>query len=214
MRIRLPAKEHIAPTSADDPAVYYYTRRLRYLYLKRLDMALGLVDGQHFGRLLEVGYGCGILFPELNQRCGELVAIDLHRKACSVRSMMEHEGIEGYLGVGDAVCLPFKGGAFDGVVCLSVLEFVEDISSALNEIWRVLKPGGTAVLGAPVLNWITGMAYERLIGHLRHREQHKSSHRRILQAVRDRFHDVRIASFPGFLSLDYDLFFCAACRKA
>ena len=214
MRIRIPAKDHVAPTSADDPALYYYTRGLRYPYLKRLSMALQLLEGHHFGRLLEIGYGCGIFFPELSRRCGELVGIDLHRRASSVRQMMQREGLEAALGVADVLHLPFEEHAFDGIVCLSVLEFVEDTAAALDEILRVLKPGGLAVLGAPILNRITGLAYERVIGHLRHQEQHKAGHRQILETAKARFQEVRIEHFPSFLSIDYAFFFCAAGKKA
>lgn len=214
MRIRIPARDHVAPTSADDPALYYYTRGLRYAYLKRLRMALQLLEGQRFGRLLEIGYGCGIFFPELSRRCGELVGIDLHRRASSVRRMMQGEGLEAALGVGDVLHLPFEGNAFDGIVCLSVLEFVEDTAAALDEILRVLKPGGLAVLGAPILNRITGLAYERVIGHLRHREQHKASHSRILETARARFPEIRVEHFLSCLPIDYAFFFCAAGKKA
>lgn len=213
MRITIPAEEHIAPTSVDDPAPYYYTYGLRYPYLKRLNMVLQLLEGQHFGRLLEIGYGCGIFFPELSQHCGELVGIDLHRKAPLVRRMMDREGLEGHLGVADVLHLPFEENVFDGIVCLSVLEFVEDTSAALGEIQRVLKPGGLVVLGAPILNRITGLAYERVIGHIKHREQHKSSHSKILGMTQDRFQVVKVDHFFGFLPIDYAVFFCVACRK-
>jgi ubiquinone/menaquinone biosynthesis C-methylase UbiE len=214
MRIRIPARDHVAPTSADDPALYYYTRALRYPYLKRLRMALRLLEGRHFGRLLEIGYGCGIFFPELRRRCGELVGVDLHRRAPAVRRMLEQEGLEAGLGVADALHLPFAANAFDGIVCLSVLEFVEDTPAALDEMLRVLRPGGLAVLGAPVLNRITGLAYERVIGHLRHREQHKAGHRRILETARSRFQELRVERFLGWVPIDYAFFFCAAGEKA
>ena len=213
MRVRIPAHRHIVPTSADDPAPYYYSRSLRYPYLKRLDMALQLLEGQYFNRLLEIGYGSGIFFPELGPRCGELVGIDLHRKAPLVRQMMAQEGLEGHLGVAGVLHLPFAESSFDGIVCLSVLEFVEDTSAAIAEIERVLKPGGLAVLGAPILNRLTGLAYERVIGHIRHQEQHKASHRKILAMAQARFEQVKVEHFLRFLPIDYAFFFCAACKK-
>ena len=38
--------------------------------------------------------------------------------------------------------LPFADGAFDAVTALGVLEFTEDVSVALRELARVLRPGG------------------------------------------------------------------------
>lgn len=213
MRIRIPSRENIEPTSADDPALYYYSRILRYPYLKRLHLALKLLGTRYFEKLLEIGYGSGIFFPELAQRCDELVGVDLHRSAPLVRGMMEREALDGNLGVGSVVQLPFKSESFDGIICLSVLEFVEDLSTAIGEIHRVLKMGGIAVLGAPVLNRITGLAYERLIRHMSHKEQHKSDHRQILRLAEERFEVLAAKRFVRFLPLDYTFFFCVACQK-
>jgi SAM-dependent methyltransferase len=51
--------------------------------------------------------------------------------------------------VGDIEQIPFQDSAFDGVVCVGVLEYLEVDTNALREIGRVLKPGGTAVLSTP-----------------------------------------------------------------
>lgn len=45
--------------------------------------------------------------------------------------------------------LPFATGEFDSVVCSQVLEHLRPSSTAFNEIRRVLKDGGTAVVGVP-----------------------------------------------------------------
>jgi ubiquinone/menaquinone biosynthesis C-methylase UbiE len=39
---------------------------------------------------------------------------------------------------------------FDGVICSHVLEHVPDDVEAMREIYRVLKPGGWAILMAPI----------------------------------------------------------------
>lgn len=213
MKIQVPDPRHISPTSVDDPAPYYYNWLLRYPYLKRLKMTVELLDGRYFERLLEIGYGCGIFFPELARHSRQLVGVDLHRNGRLVHNMMEREDLSGSLGVGDVLQLPFEAGSFDGVVCLSVLEFVEDLGRAMSEIHRVLKAGGIAILGAPVLNRLTGLAYERLIGHMKHQEQHKSDHRSILRLAEDKFSVLKVEQFLDILPLDYAFFFCAACQK-
>ena len=45
--------------------------------------------------------------------------------------------------------LSFADGAFDYVVSLDVLEHVFSYEAALRELWRVLKPGGVAVVTVP-----------------------------------------------------------------
>ncbi|MDR7097745.1 SAM-dependent methyltransferase [Lysobacter niabensis] len=49
----------------------------------------------------------------------------------------------------DIEAMPFDDGAFDLVIANHVLEHVEDDSRALAEIYRVLKPGGAAILQTP-----------------------------------------------------------------
>ena len=45
--------------------------------------------------------------------------------------------------------LPFKDGEFDFLICLHVLEHVPDDLKAMQEMKRVLKPGGAALLLVP-----------------------------------------------------------------
>jgi SAM-dependent methyltransferase len=46
--------------------------------------------------------------------------------------------------------MPFQDGEFDMVLCNHVLEHVEDDAKAMAEIYRVLKPGGWAVMQVPL----------------------------------------------------------------
>ncbi len=52
--------------------------------------------------------------------------------------------------VGDVTALPFPNESFDLVICSHVLEHVQDDASALREFFRVLRPGGCALLPHPV----------------------------------------------------------------
>ncbi|MFP4477388.1 MAG: class I SAM-dependent methyltransferase [Desulfatibacillaceae bacterium] len=51
--------------------------------------------------------------------------------------------------VADACRLPFRDDAFDAVICSEVLEHIPDDHGAAQELARVLKPGGTAVVSVP-----------------------------------------------------------------
>lgn len=52
---------------------------------------------------------------------------------------------------GDVAEIPLPDAQFDAVLCIHVLEHVEDDRKALGEIFRVLKPGGWALITVPLL---------------------------------------------------------------
>ncbi len=49
----------------------------------------------------------------------------------------------------DICDLPFSEDEFDFIICNHVLEHIPDDTKALQELYRVLKPGGTAILQVP-----------------------------------------------------------------
>jgi SAM-dependent methyltransferase len=55
----------------------------------------------------------------------------------------------GYFLLGDIEALPLPDGFFDAVLCIGVLEYLEETRRALKEIARVSKPGATVVLSIP-----------------------------------------------------------------
>jgi len=65
---------------------------------------------------------------------------------------------------GSIFALPFPDAAFDVVICSQVIEHIPDAPTVFDEMTRVLRPGGTLILGTPdygrwlwwVLEWIYG----------------------------------------------------------
>ena len=53
---------------------------------------------------------------------------------------------------GDATAMPFGDGTFDRVIAAEVLEHVLDDQRAMNELARVLRPGGLAAITVP--SWL------------------------------------------------------------
>lgn len=47
-------------------------------------------------------------------------------------------------------CMSFPNASFDGILCVHVLEHVESDRRALQDLYRVLRPGGWAVLMVPI----------------------------------------------------------------
>lgn len=53
----------------------------------------------------------------------------------------------------DLTKLPFKDASFEGLVCSHVLEHIEQDRTAMSEIFRVLQPGGRALIMVPKDNF-------------------------------------------------------------
>lgn len=53
--------------------------------------------------------------------------------------------------VGDIHALPFANNSIDAIICISVLEHVENPTKAFEEMYRVLKPGGYCFIYVPFL---------------------------------------------------------------
>ncbi len=49
----------------------------------------------------------------------------------------------------DICNLPFENNSFDFILCNHVLEHIPDDTKAMQELYRILKPGGTAILQIP-----------------------------------------------------------------
>ena len=49
----------------------------------------------------------------------------------------------------DICNLPFEADSFDFILCNHVLEHIPDDTKAMQELYRILKPGGTAILQVP-----------------------------------------------------------------
>jgi ubiquinone/menaquinone biosynthesis C-methylase UbiE len=71
------------------------------------------------------------------------------------------------------LALPFKSESFDVVINSQVIEHVPADPKIMNEMWRVLRPGGTLILGTPdygrwswvALEWMYGKVLEGGYAH-------------------------------------------------
>ena len=45
--------------------------------------------------------------------------------------------------------LPLEDASFRGIVCSSVIEYVDDPAACLQEFWRILQPGGKLLVSVP-----------------------------------------------------------------
>lgn len=101
-------------------------------------------------RLLDVGCGTGHHMAILSERGFEVAGVDGSEEMIAhARAKNPGAGIE----VADVDSLPFPDSSFDFVLCVEVLRYLPDFTRCVNEIARVLKPGGVCLITAtPLLN--------------------------------------------------------------
>jgi 2-polyprenyl-6-hydroxyphenyl methylase/3-demethylubiquinone-9 3-methyltransferase len=93
--------------------------------------------------VLDLGCAGGFMAEALHDRGARVSAIDPAAEAVAVaRAHAEATGREIAYAVGRGEALPYPDAAFDAVVCVDVLEHVEDWPTVLAEVARVLRLGG------------------------------------------------------------------------
>lgn len=116
---------------------------------------LGLHPGD---RVLDMGCGAGRHAFEMYRRGGDVVAFDQDGDELAgvleIFGAMRDQGevplgAEADIKQGDALAMPFADEEFDRIVASEVLEHIPDDETAIAELVRVLRPGGTIAVTVP-----------------------------------------------------------------
>jgi SAM-dependent methyltransferase len=133
-------------------------------------------------RVLDMGCGAGRHAFEMYRRGADVVAFDqdgdelagvLDVFAAMREAGEVPAGAEADIKQGDALAMPFADGEFDRVVASEVLEHIPDDETAIAELVRVLRPGGTMAVTVPrwlpeKICWALSDAYHEVEGgHVR-----------------------------------------------
>ena len=126
-----------------DDFASWYERERHHGYHAMLDeLQVGIARPLCLGGdVLEVGCGTGLILKEIEPFARSAVGLDISP------GMLRHARGRGLdVVVGSATDLPFEDAAFDAVYSFKVLAHVEHIRRAMEEVARVLRPGGRAAL--------------------------------------------------------------------
>ncbi len=116
---------------------FYLERRAIYQFIKK-------AASQYSPKGTLLDFGCGIkpyrfLFPHISKYIGLEYDSPENRSASKADVFYDGGGV------------PFKDGELDCVLCTQVLEHTNNPDFYLKELYRVMKPGGVAILTIPFM---------------------------------------------------------------
>jgi len=104
----------------------------------------GAYKGKH---LLEVGCGIGIDLVRFAKRGAVVTGVDLAERAIDLaKQNFKLNGVTGDLTVMNGEALEFEDNQFDVVYAHGVIQYTADAQRMVDELYRVLKPRGEAIL--------------------------------------------------------------------
>ena len=124
-------------------------RKMKYVTEKFFLDMVRLADVKPWESVLDLGSGHG-KFSNIYPK--NIIATDIAKEASNFTKAQ--------FVVADALFLPLKSETFDKIFCSEVIEHFPtqgSIKDSLSEMWRVLKPGGHAIISTPNENSLIGM---------------------------------------------------------
>lgn len=123
-----------------------FAKYSQYWWSNRYYALLVRKHGPPSGKILEVGCGLGHLLAHLAPHY-EVYGADINAWALEQAAQNVPDGQFSQVGAEDLA--PFEDDSFDVVVAKHVVEHLPAPDQAIQEIGRVLRPGGLLVLGTP-----------------------------------------------------------------
>jgi dolichol-phosphate mannosyltransferase len=173
-------RNSVASADYDDRAFYSIIPIQRYWQRRRHRIATFWARGA--GRILDVGCGSSVIVQSLNNAVGMDISFGKMR-------FLRRFGIP--LLAGSAFALPFKDNSFDCLISSQVIEHIAYADVLFAEMYRVLQPGGTLIIGTPDYATIGWRVIEPIYGFLMpggYRDEHITHYtRQSLTAILTRF---------------------------
>jgi len=120
------------------------------------DNLIELIAG-NLPRLLDLGTGPGHFSAALQQRCQQLVGIDIAPPMLAYAREQHPQLAISWL-AGDAEQLPLVSNCVDGIFSSLMLQWTHNLGQALSEAHRVLKPGARLVMSTLVAGTLGELA--------------------------------------------------------
>jgi ubiquinone/menaquinone biosynthesis C-methylase UbiE len=121
--------------------------KLRQEDIEKFSMHLWKFDQQQGKKVLDIGCGPGWLVRHYASSGADIYAIDIAHKAVELtQKMLEIYNLKANVQQANAEEIPFEDNTFDFISSSGVLHHTPDMQKAVNEAYRVLKPGCEATI--------------------------------------------------------------------
>ena len=107
-------------------------------------MAIRKLLPKRMEKFADIGGGYGRLATEYLKRAHKVIIFDYSKSELKQAKEIYGDKIE--TRAGDIYKLPFKDGELDGLMMVRVTHHLKELDKAMAELYRVLKPGGVAVI--------------------------------------------------------------------
>lgn len=163
------AAEHVISQEQDErisfPLKLFEKSVLKQRKYKELSAMLGPVNGRS---CIDIGSDNGVISYLFRQQGGSWKSADLDAHAVdAIRTMV---GSEVYQIDGGRT--PFADNAFDAVVIVDFLEHIPDDKGFMQEVHRILKPGGIVIMNVPHLKNSLLRRFRLMIGQTDEKHGH------------------------------------------
>jgi ubiquinone/menaquinone biosynthesis C-methylase UbiE len=169
-----------------------------YSFRVRRERLLELL-GAGSGKLLDIGCGPGVMTAEIVGLGWDYVGLDISEAMVAEARRRFPEGERVKFGTASVEHLLAADSAFDAVVAMGLVEYLDDDLAAVKELARVVKPGGRVFVSIPNRwspvrcwdRWVLGplirvrrfLRRRTAASGVRHREHSVSSYGQILEAA-------------------------------
>lgn len=112
-------------------------------------------------KILDVGCGTGNFTIKLAQQGCQVTGVDIAPNMLQqARQKLQQQQLTAQLKIMNVEKLSFLDNSFNAAFSMAAFEFINDIQSAYQEMWRVVQPGGHIVIGTIQKNGSWANFYE------------------------------------------------------
>jgi len=116
--------------------------------------------------VLEVGCGAGVDLARFARGGAHATGVDIASSAIDLaKANFQQQGLQADFRVANAEALPFANDTFDLVYAHGVVQYTADPQRLVNEVRRVLKPGGEAIFQVyNRISWLNALSKVMNVG--------------------------------------------------